>query len=171
VRRLVDDGFVRRVDRKIEVVSPRLLLDAWHEHYDFEKHTVIKGHIAARSGEDLVIALAKGVAAHEISCAMTGLAGAWLLSHFAGFRIATAFVDRLPSTRVLDELGFREDDAGANVWLVLPNDDAVFCGRKDRDGVTCAHPLQVYLDLKAHPERAREAAERVRQDLLRFDEE
>jgi hypothetical protein len=30
----------------------------------------------------------------------------------------------------------------------------------------CAHPVQIYLDLLAHPERAKEAAEELRKRLL-----
>jgi len=50
----------------------------------------------------------------------------------------------------------REDAQGANMWLVVPNDQGVFHGAADWEGVRCVHPVQVYLDLLAHPERARE---------------
>jgi len=32
----------------------------------------------------------------------------------------------------------------------------------------CVHPVQVYLDLKGHPERAKEAASMVRQERLKW---
>jgi hypothetical protein len=169
VRRLEQDGLVHREGGKIGVADAGHLLDAWREQYDFQKHTILRGHIATRSGEELVRALAKGLSAKKIAYAMTGLAGAWLVSHFAGFRIVTAFVGEAPSSRLMDELGFRVDDAGANVWLVQPNDEAVFRHQEDRDGVACVHPLQVYLDLKVHPERAQEAAEQVRKSFLQFE--
>lgn len=36
----------------------------------------------------------------------------------------------------------------------------------DVDGVPCVHPVQVYLDLKGHPERSSEAAARLRAEAL-----
>ena len=69
---------------------------------------------------------------------------------------------------MLEALNFREDERGANIWLVLPNDEGVFYGSEVRDGIPCAHPVQVYLDLKDHPERASEAAAKLRQDYFRW---
>ncbi|NOY92747.1 MAG: hypothetical protein GXP55_16275 [Deltaproteobacteria bacterium] len=42
----------------------------------------------------------------------------------------------------------------------------MFQGAQDRDGVRYVHPVQAYLDLEEHPERAAEAAERVRAEHL-----
>ena len=104
----------------------------------------------------------------RVQHAMTGLAGAWLLTKFASFRIATTFLTEPPSKRLLSDLGFREEPRGANTWLVLPNDDGVFDGQEKIDGVACAHPAQDFLDLAGHPERAKEAADEVRKRKLRW---
>jgi hypothetical protein len=50
-------------------------------------------------------------------------------------------------------------------WL-SPNDEGVFHGAAERQGIRCAHPVQVDLNLKNHPERAAEAAEQFRKNLL-----
>jgi len=63
-------------------------------------------------------------------------------------------------------VGLREEPQGENVWLVVPNDVGVFQGAADHQGVRCVHPVQVYLDLKGHPERAVEAAEQLRRQVL-----
>ena len=65
-------------------------------------------------------------------------------------------------------MSFREDPQGANVWLVLPNDDGVFHGADEQDGLRCVHPVQVYLDLEGHTERAQEAADHLRAELLNW---
>jgi len=52
------------------------------------------------------------------------------------------------------------------LWLVVPNDTGVFQGAVEKDGIRCVHPAQVYVDLKDHPERAAEAADRLRAELL-----
>lgn len=52
-------------------------------------------------------------------------------------------------------------DRGANVWLVVPKDVGVFHGQRKVEDIQCVHPVQVYLDLKGHPERATEAADEL----------
>ena len=101
----------------------------------------------------------------EVEHAATGLAAAWQITHFAAFRIATFFLAEYPSKELREKLGFREDARGANLWLMLPNDAGVFHKAETRDGLRCVHPVQAYVDLKAHPERATEAAERLRSEL------
>jgi hypothetical protein len=41
--------------------------------------------------------------------------------------------------------------------------------RQNARGVRCVHPVQVYLDLKDHPERSAEAAQQLRRKLLSQD--
>ena len=150
----------------VRVLDPSLLLDAWREEYQFDKHTLIQGHIAARSGDALARFVSDRLVAENVEHAATGLAAAWQLTHFAAFRIATFFVTSEPSATLKEKLSFREDARGANLWLVVPNDAGVFHGADDRGGIRCVHPVQAYLDLKAHPERAAEAAERLRSEFL-----
>lgn len=167
VSRLEEDHYILRDDSGlVHVTNPQLLLEAWQDEYRFSRHTLIQGHVAARSGDALTRFVADALGAAKLEHAVTGLAGAWQLTHFAGFRIATLFVETEPGENIKGELGFREDERGANLWLVVPNDAGVFHGAGDRDGVRCVHPVQIYLDLKEHPERASEAAERVRAEFL-----
>jgi hypothetical protein len=175
----LDDGFTSRIvqrleqDRLIErgaegqlrVRDASLLLDSWREAYDFEKHTIVRGHVSARDGEEL---LAKAQTLEgKVEFAATGLAAAYEYTQFAAFRLATFYVSRRPPEKLLKELGFREEPSGANVWLVLPNDDGVFDGKNANDyAVPPVHPVQVYLDLKAQPERSAEAAAELRERYL-----
>lgn len=166
LQKLEEEKFLKRKDRTYAATNRSLLLDAWYEAYEFTRHRIIKGHIPTRSSESLLSSLS-GVFHNEgIIVAATGLAGAWLLTHFVSFRLVTLYLEDQPSSQLLTKLGFREDDKGANVWLVIPNDQGVFSGREDRDGVACAHPVQVYLDLKSHPERSREAADHLKAKYL-----
>ena len=106
------------------------------------------------------------LAEHGVEHAATGLAAAWALTRFASFRIATVYLPADPSPDLVERLGFREGPRGANLWLVVPNDAGVFQGAVAKDGIRCVHPVQVYVDLKEHPERSAEAAERLRAELL-----
>jgi len=167
VRRLEEINIVAREDQgSLRPSDPDQLLDAWHEVYDFNKHQIIKGHIAARSGDELLNRIAGILAEHKIDYAATGLAGAWQCTHFAKFRLVTIYLPDLPGTKLFDYLHFREDERGANTWLVVPNDEGIFHGSEARDGIRCVHPVQVFLDLKDHPERSSEAASRLRQQFM-----
>lgn len=163
-----DELIVREENGRIRARDSNLLLDAWAESYSFTKHRILRGHVPARSAEAQLRAMTEVLARKRQPYAATGLAAAWLLDRFAGFRIVTIYLASEPEAPLLEQLGFREAEPGANTWLVVPNDEGVFQGASDHDGVRCVHPVQVYLDLKEHPERAKEAAEQLRKDLLKW---
>lgn len=170
VGKLLDDGLLVRNDASaVRPRDPDLLLDAWREVYDFKKHHVLRGHVAARSGDELLRHLAAGLNQASVPYAATGLAAAWSLARYAGFRTASVYLREEPLPDLTAALSFREDTRGANVWLVVPNDEGVFHGTKmSRDGVACVHPVQAYLDLHAHPERAVDAARELRSEYLHW---
>lgn len=168
LRRLAEDKLIIRQDGGIRVRDPKLLLDTWQESYDFKRHRITKAHITARSGEEGLHVLASGLRAHSIDHAVTGLAGAWLLTHFAAFRLVTVYVREPLPDPVVEALGLRYEERGANVWIVEPSDAGVFHGSGKVGGVSCVHPVQDYLDLKAHPERASDAAAELRAKTMRW---
>jgi len=169
IARLEQDHLVVRDERgAVFAPDPDRLLDAWAEDYDFTKHRILRGHVPARSGEELLHRLCDELVAKSVDHAATGLAAAWQMTRFAAFRIVTICLCDDPAPVLLKSLSFREDERGANLWLVVPRDEGVFQGAGYHDGVRCVHPAQVYLDLKAHPERAAEAADHLRAELLRW---
>jgi Transcriptional regulator, AbiEi antitoxin, Type IV TA system len=178
----LDEGYTSRIVRRLEELNlidrddkgalkssnPDELLEAWLEAYDFSKHQIIKGHVAARSGEELLRKMTRILSDQKVDYAATGLAGAWQYTHFTKFRMVTLFLAGSPGEKLFDQLYFREDDRGANTWLVVPNDKGVFHGSSDQEGIVCVHPVQVFLDLKRHPERAKEASSIVRKEKLKW---
>ncbi len=166
VVRLVDEDLLSRDARRIRVTNPQVLLDAWREAADFSKHRILRGHVPARSGEDLLRLVSGRLAESHLEHAATGLGAAWLYDHFAMFRLATLYLREWPSPAQLEQLHFKEEPKGANVWLVLPADDGVFEGARSVEGIACVHPVQVYVDLKDQPERAAEASEHLKQNPL-----
>ena len=175
----LDEGFTSRIVRQLEaqrlisrdtsgalkVADYDALLDAWREVYDFSKHHIVRGHIAARSSDEVLRRVSEQLKRGKTEHAATGLAGAWLCSDFAGFRLVVVYVNELPGKDACLDMGFHEMEHGENVWLVQPNDAGVFYGGAEREGISCAHPVQIYLDLKKHPERSVEAAEALRSQL------
>lgn len=174
------EGFISRIVRELEeqelvirepsgavrVRDYNVLLEAWREAYDFSKHHIIRGHIAARSSDEILRKLGDHFNAAHLQYAVTGLAGAWLCTHFAGFRLVVFYVAQNPKQPMLQEVGFHEEQRGENVWLVVPNDAGVFLGASQRNGLMSVDPVQLYLDLKNHPERSAEAAEQLRKEML-----
>ena len=169
VRRLIEIGLLERVDGGIRVPDADNLLDAWRDEYRFEKHTTTEGHIAVAAGEDILPGVARALDESEVDYAVTGLAAAWQLTRYARYRLSTVYLGTAPSTELLKALDFRETSRGSNTWLVEPRDEGVFSGVTQIEGIPCVHPVQAYLDLKSHPERANEAAEELRGRLLRWD--
>ena len=181
----VDEGFTSKIvgrllnleliardaDGQVSVPDPSVLLDAWSEQYRFDRHRLVKGHLAARSGDELTRKLVSRLEKHDIRHAFTGLVAAWQWTHFAMFRLASVYLPDGASPSVIDALGVREESRGANVWLLVPDDDGVVAGASDVEGVRCVHPVQTWLDLASHPERADEAAARIRELELHFRRE
>jgi hypothetical protein len=147
---------------RYRVTHPDRLLDAWDADYDFNHHTILRGHVAARSGVELLRELTNVLKAHHVEYAATGLAGAWMWEPFAAFRTVTLYLAELPSQELLSALGFHEGARGSNAWLVVPDDAGVCAGAVEHNGVRCVSSVQTYLDLKNQPERSQEAREELR---------
>ena len=170
VGKLLEDDLIVRTDGGAVLPrDPDLLLDAWQEVYDFNRHHVVRGHIAARSGDALLHRLVAGLNRFSVPHAVTGLAAAWCLNRFSAFRTVTVYLGQELSSEIAADLSFREDDRGANVWLVAPNDEGVFHGASTTsEDIVCVHPVQAWLDLHAQPERAEAAARDLRSEYLRW---
>lgn len=157
---------VRDDQNRLSATNFSLLLDAWQQGYDFSKHDIIRGHVSGRTGEEIQDKLSKILRRENIEHAATGLGAAWLYSGFAAFRTVSFYLKELPTDDFLEQqIGFRENTAASNLWLVLPKDVDVFHAVKPIKHIPCVYPIQVYLDLHGHPERAEEAAVELRRTL------
>lgn len=162
-KRLEESGLIDRSPvGEVRASDPDELLDLWQDAYQFKNHRILRGHLPARDGPDLLRSLAEKVQGKPVRFAFTGLGAAWLLSPHANFRLVSAYIEGALLDDLLMELGGREEETGGNLWLVSPNDRGVFQGEEDVKGFPTVNPVQVYLDLKDHPERSEEAAEEIR---------
>lgn len=169
VRKLLEGQLITLRESRVEVDDPGLLLEAWDEAYRFDRHAITPGHITARSGIALTTDIADILEGNQIKYAMTGLPAAWLYTQYASHRLVTVYIEEVPSDELMKQLRFREDRRGANTWFVVPNDEGVFTCGSTQAGVRCVHPVQAYLDLQEHPERAAEAAEELKYRLLNWE--
>jgi len=157
-------------ERAVRPHDPNLLLDAWQSAYDFNRHRIIKGHVPARSGEELLQRVVKEIVHEKLESAVTGLSAAWLYTSFAAFRLATVYLSSMPSRSLLKEMEFSDEPKGANLWLVVPDDEGVFHGSQAQGGIRCVSAVQTYLDLKGQPERSKDAAVELRRKLIDWGE-
>jgi hypothetical protein len=166
VRRLDEELLLERRERDLRPNDPARLLDAWAQDYRFTHHDILTGHRSG-SGIDLARDLAQRLGALGVRHAFTGLPAAWVIDHFARFRLTTVYVEGDPRDAA-KRLELRQGSPGANVQLVGPDDLGVFIGEHPQDGLNCVSPTQVYLDLLHLPERAHEAAEHLRHHHLHY---
>ena len=85
VGKLREAGLVHRGEGGIRVTDPNALLAAWREDYRFDRHHVIRGHIAAGGGDQLIQAIAGVLSRIEEPYAATALPAAWMWTRYAGF--------------------------------------------------------------------------------------
>lgn len=164
VRRLDEAALLERRDKELRPRDPNLLLDAWAQEYRFNRHDAISGHVSG-SGIEVARNLTENLSKRQIKHAFTGLPAAWVIDRFAQFRLTTVYVDLDPRD-VVEQLDIRQGSKGANVQILGPDDAGVFAGERERDGLTCVSTVQTYLDLLNLPERAKEAAQHLREHSL-----
>jgi hypothetical protein len=168
-RRLEEDHLIERdSEGSVRPRDPNLLLEAWQAQYDLRRHDIRQGHVAARSGEELARQVAEACQGLGFDYALTGMAAAWLLAPFAGYRLVTIYLRKSANDKLLQRLKWHEEKRGANLWLIRPNDEGVFHGAQNVKSMVCVSPVQAYLDLRNLPERAEEAAEHLRKERLKW---
>lgn len=162
VGRLEGDGLVERGDDgHLRPRDPSLLLDAWLQVYDFARHQIGRYHAVGDTGVAVLSRLAAALDERvDLRWAATGLAASWQIDRYADFRLVTIYVSKPLSDP--EQLSLRSVERGENVWVVVPQDEGVLQGSRTFEGLRCVHPVQVYLDLLGHPERANEAASHLR---------
>lgn len=171
VRRLEQERYIdANEDGAVRPRDPNVLLDAWYDTYDFSRHRITKGHVPARSGDELLQRVAQTISHEKLEWAVSGLSAAWLYTRYAAFRLVTVYLSSMPSQSLLKEMEFSDEPKGANLWLVLPDDEGVFHGSQAQDGIRCVSAVQTYLDLKDQPERAKDAALELRRKLLNWEQ-
>lgn len=164
VGRLTDEDLLDHNNGDVRPRNPELLLDAWADDYKFERHDLVTGHMTG-SGVELTAELHQRLAKADIQHSFTGLPAAWALGQHARFRLVTVYVEGDPRYAA-DAVDLRRGDKGANIQVIGPDDQGVFEGTRDFHGYPCVSAPQIYLDLLHLPERAKEAANQLREDGL-----
>ncbi|MBI2569881.1 MAG: hypothetical protein HYV63_22990 [Candidatus Schekmanbacteria bacterium] len=138
---------------RVERVDWRKLLLRWSEEAPLESRTDASTWFAPRGLKSLW----EGLRAADFRYAATGSAVAAAIAPAAPTRLASVYVE--DSAGAAHTLGLRAAEAGANVVLLQPEDEAVFEGVDERDGLRCAALPVVAADLLSGPGRSPAEAE------------
>ena len=169
-RRLIDDAYAVRRDRRLALTEPGKLLEAWQDRYDPARHEAVAYYSFEREPRALMRRLAEVAQARQWRYAVTGLAGASLIAPFVhGAGTVSWYVpDALARAQWVEALDLRPVEDGANAVMLIPRDRGVWHRAQTADGVAVVGSIQLYLDLWSDPGRGREQAEFLRQHTLRI---
>lgn len=169
-RRLLEEAYAVRQERRVRLTEPGKLLDAWRDQYDPSRHEPAAYYSFEREPDALMRRLAEVANARQWRYAVTGLAGASLVAPFVHGVGAVAWYvpDALQRAQWIEALDLRPVESGANALMLIPHDRGVWHGARAVEGVSVAGSVQLYLDLWHDPGRGREQAEFLRQETLKI---
>ncbi len=163
---LDSEALVDRTSRgRVERVDWRKLLIRWSHEAPLESRTVAITWLAPRGHKGL----RDGLRAADFRYAVTGSMVGAAVAPVAPTRLASIYVE--DPVGAAQTLGLREADAGANVVLLRPEDEAVFERVDERDGLTCATLPLVAADLLSGPGRSPAEAEALMDWMAAHEED
>ncbi|NEI23494.1 hypothetical protein GUK30_29400 [Rhizobium leguminosarum] len=167
---LVDREWAEVSDDGLRLSRPDALLDAWRDAYEppagerMSFYTTLHGQSLENVARDVLNARSDVQKAIFASFS----AAHWLAPYG---RVATQYfyADQAGLLALRSALKMSPATAGANIVVTVPKDHGLFNDvTEPAPGVVCTSPVQTYLDLARSGERGAEAAEHLRQDLLKW---
>jgi hypothetical protein len=150
----------------LHLTNPAALLDAWRQNYEPLRGERTSWYTILH-GRELEQAL-RNILAHGQGQAMLASLSAanWLVPFVRGGN-TYLYADNAATPGLIDALKLKPVSTGANVQIIIPDDPTIFSEKIDAgDGVAVAPPVLTYLDLSLMDDRAREAADHLRERLL-----
>lgn len=143
------ESLIEREPRgRVLAVDWQGVLRRWALDYDQLKSHRVAMYLEPRGLNALESKLKKAAIG---TYAATGAFAAQRFDPIAPARSAAIYVG--DTEQMADQLGLRETDSGANVWLIEPFVDVVFEGASVRKGLHCVAPSQLVVDLLTGPGR------------------
>jgi len=162
-RALMEQVFVEERDRRLRLRDSKGLLEAWATAYKSSGERVAL-YLIQKAGE-AERKIARWCAEKALRCALTDLAGAWRLAPTVRYQQSIVYVESKDDVDVVNDLiqylGAKRVDSGANLVLVVPEDSFVLYQSRELGDIDVASPVQLYLDLRKQPGRGEEAAQEI----------
>ena len=151
---LDSEAIVERTSRgQVEQVDWRRLLGQWSEDNPLVSRSEATTWLAPRGLKSVLERLASA----DFPYLLTGSAAASRVALVAPTRLLSVYVD--DPRRAAEALGLRLTDAGANVILLQPEDDAIYAGGTEVEGLRQASLPMIVADLLTGPGRSPAEAE------------
>jgi len=157
-------------DEGLHLTAPSALLDAWRESYEpvRGKRTSWYSILHGRKWEETLLAALQS--AHTEGHAMLGglSAAQWLAPYVRG-NATMLYADTSVMPELIETLKLKPTKGGANVEIIEPDDPAILKERVEiPGGPPVSSPVLTYLDLSHLDDRGREAADYLREKLLKW---
>ena len=169
-RRLLDEAYLTKAQRRLRLAQPAALLDAWREHSSSAATAYHAYYSFERTPDPLMARVAAVAQAKSWRYALTSFAAASLVAPFVhGVGVVQWYVpDGAAVEEWVQALDLRPAESGPNVILRVPYDSGVFYRTQIVQGLSLVGNIQLYLDLSHESARAREQAEFLRKATLTF---
>lgn len=162
---LADREWIRISPEGLSLAEPEALLQEWgsarsrrrlegHDYYALEAPAEIEPRLAAICQQE------------GVRCALTGLAAAARYAPAARYQSVSMYLSG-EMEYIAGLVGLKPVEGGANVRLLLPEDEGVFYDTAEYDGVPIVSPVQAYLDLQGAGGRSAEAAAALLEEVIR----
>lgn len=154
----------------LHLTAPDALLDAWRDSYEpvRGKRTSWYSIFHGRQWEDTLREALRRPQT-EGHAMLGGLSAAqWLAPYMRG-NTTTLYADTSVVPELIEMLKLKPTKSGANVEIIEPNDPAILKERVEiPGGQPVSSPVLTYLDLSQLDDRGREAADYLREKLLKW---
>lgn len=162
---LADREWVQTGDEGFRLTAPANLLAEWEKNYDFRRSTV-REFYTLRPIADVERLLAETCEEGKLDYALAGFSSAARYAPMVRYQRAMAYVSG-NLDRVAERLELKPVTSGANVNLFIPYDEGVLYGAEMKGGTKVTSPVQTYLDLRQIKGRGEEAADFLKQQVIK----
>lgn len=167
---LLDREWATVDDEGVRLIAPDALLDAWRD-----SHEPVRGKrsfwYSTLHGRQLEASLRDALSRPDTEghAMLGGLSAAqWLAPYLRG-NMTTLYADAMALPELIEALKLKPSKSGANIELIEPDDPAILRERVEIPGAPpVSSPILTYLDLSHLDDRGREAAEHLREKLLKW---
>lgn len=164
---LLDREWVAEGDEGFRLTNFKDLLTDWTANYTYRKN-IVREFYSMQGTDEVESVLSRACREMDIPYAFTGFSGARRVAPAVRGQRTMAYVSTI-SEALLEQVGLKEVQSGANVSLIIPYDEGVYYEAREMDVLRIVCPVQLYLDLKGYKGRGEEAAEAVwKQELSKL---
>lgn len=154
---LVEEGYIVQEARRLKLVSPSQLLEAWAHVYSFKKNEILECY-SLLDIPKLEAELHAFCERNKIRSAFTLFSGSARVAPYVRINKAFLYVEE-SLDRFVKALDLKLGISGSNLMLLRPHDEGVFYNTQHIESFPVVSDLQLYLDLRSFKGRGVEAAD------------